>query len=147
MGTQPMRRTDTGHRVAAPPALLIENDFFMAGELNAVLEDLGLEVRIIPTSDRALALTREMKFSVAIFGARSIGDADVRVAAQLRELNPGIPLLLLCARAFLDRLDHPGELARATHLDRPVRMSDVRRKVMESLGIADSDQSGTTIPG
>jgi DNA-binding NtrC family response regulator len=139
--------SDSSRRnVVAPPALVIEKDFFLVGELCALLEELGLDVRVFPDAHQALESARERRFCLAILGAKAPGDPDVRLAAQLKAVHPDIPLVLLCAPAAVNKLSDPGALAQAIHVELPVKVAAIRKTVMDSLGIADSDKSGTTIP-
>lgn len=140
-----MEDTPSSRKVAAAPALVIESDFFMAGELRAVLEDLGLAYSVVSSAERALPVVQEESFSLAIFSGKSFGDLAVRVAAELRERNPRIPLVLLCSPDWLQRLKDPGALAGALFIPPPVKSSAIRRRIMEALGVAESDQSGTTM--
>jgi len=140
-----MEDTPSSRKVAAAPALVIESDFFMAGEIRAVFEDLGLPFSVVSSVERAQSVVTEGVFSIAIFSGKCVGDLGVRIAAELRERNERIPLILLCAHDRLQRLTDPGPFSSALFIPPPIKTSEIRRRVMDALGLADTDQSGTTI--
>ena len=131
--------------IAVAPVLVVESDFFLSGEIRAVLEEIGLTVHLAPTSDAALPWAKEQAFSLAILDPKGVGDADARVARKLMEQNPAIRLILLFPLEHLQRVENPEPFAKAIHLPKPFRSHVFRTTVLSVMGIADSDQPGTTL--
>lgn len=115
---------ETERKVVSPPVLLTGFGFLQGEDLRADLEDLGLEVRLASTSEEALRWAKERIFCLAIFGARSSPELEGAIIAELRTFNPKTPLLMA---------------------GRSSRLSELRRRVLDLLGIAETDEPGSTL--
>lgn len=137
----------TDRHVPVAPVLVVESDFFLSGEIRAVLEELGLEVHLAPTSEKALPWAKDQAFSLAVLDPKGVGDIDGTLAHALRERNSAIRMILLFPPEQLKRVRHASSLENAVHLAKPVRSNQLRSAIMSAMGFADTDQPGTTIPG
>ena len=137
----------SGRRIVCPPVLLIADDFLRADILRGDIEELGLKVHVVPVMDPFPAGSLEVRFSLAIFSIRALTDRERRIAAELRAADPRIPILVLHGENRPDLSIDPGPFAGALLLDRRDRFLSCRAAIFSILGVADSDESGTTIPG
>jgi DNA-binding NtrC family response regulator len=139
--------TKSRHTVPASPVLVVESDFFLSGEIQGVLDEIGLNVQMAPTTDAACAMAGSQAFSLAILDPKAAGDDEARLARLLRERNPAIGLILLFPPEGLLRLGNPEPLAKAVHLPKPFRSHALRTAVLSVMGLDATDQPGTTIRG
>jgi DNA-binding NtrC family response regulator len=124
----------------------VEADFFLQGELRAVLEEVGLGVVVVPSVEQALPLVRDSRFSLAVLGSRSITSRDVRLAILLREGNPSIPFILHASSSDRLKESEQGPLTGASSFPKPFRVAKFRSLVVDVLGLTETDRPGTTIP-
>ncbi len=134
-------------RIPVPPVLLVESDFFLSGEIRALLEETGLEVRLAGSAREALPWAGVQALSLAVIDAKAPGEAEVRLAEALRESNPKIPLVLLFSPEALEKGARSRPLAGTIHVPKPFRMHSLHGILLEAMGLTQSDQPGTTIRG
>lgn len=126
------------------PAVVVEGDFFLSGEIRALLEEMGLEVNLVASCEEAFRAAEGHAFSVAVLDPHSGDEAEPRLAEKLREKNPNIPIVVLSSDSS-DKTGDAGPFKGATHLPKPFRIHQLRTIVLGALGFADTDQPGTTL--
>jgi two-component SAPR family response regulator len=117
-----------GHRV-----LVVEDEFLLAMELEALLERNGCEV-LGPAStvEWALALIVHDRPDLALLDVNLKGLRATPVAAALRER--GVPFVLITGYSRL-QLTEP-ELHAAPRIDKPLTCGDLKRAMAQALETA-----------
>jgi DNA-binding NtrC family response regulator len=92
--------------------LLVEDDHDLAENLSEILVDLGYEVEMAPSAERALELIRSKDFGAIITDFRLPGHNGIELIQELRAARIAVPVVVVSA--FMDhRMAERAELAGA----------------------------------
>jgi DNA-binding NtrC family response regulator len=113
--------------------LVVEDEFLLAMELEALLEQHGCKVLgPAATVEWALAVLYEEQPEVALVDVNLKGQRATPVAAALK--RQGVPFVLITGYGELE-LSEP-ELRAAPRIDKPVNSRDLKRAVAQALEAA-----------
>ena len=85
--------------MSAPRILVVEDEKHLAEGLLFNLQAEGYEVSLAPDGERALALLEREHFDAALLDVMLPGKSGFEVAAELRQSQNYLPLLMLTARS------------------------------------------------
>ncbi|MGZ8364309.1 MAG: response regulator [Caulobacteraceae bacterium] len=116
--------------------LMVEDNADVRAMGATLLEEAGFEVHLAGDADEALALVRDgLAFDLLFTDIVMPGAMDgVALAAEVRRLQPGVPVLLTTGRG--DRADDRGGLEM---IGKPYRAPELTRKIHALLGEADAE--------
>jgi CheY-like chemotaxis protein len=124
---------DNGAELAGRRVLVVEDEFLLAMELEALLKEHGCEVLgPAPTVEWALALIYDGKPDLALLDVNLKGLRAAPVAAALRDR--GVPFVLITG--YGSEQLREAELRAAPRLDKPINSRDLRRAVARALEAA-----------
>jgi DNA-binding NtrC family response regulator len=124
---------DIGADIAGRRVLVVEDEFLLAMELEALLERHGcLVLGPVPTVDRALALLDGEPPELVLLDVNLKGERATPVAAALRDR--GVPFVLITGYSAR-QLSEP-ELRAAPRIDKPVNCHELGRAVAQALEAA-----------
>jgi CheY-like chemotaxis protein len=123
-------RVDNGGDLTGRRVLVVEDEFLLAMELEALLERRGCTVvGPVPTVRQALATLDEQRPEMALLDVNLKGERATPVAAALRER--GIPFVLVTG--YSERQLSEPELREAPRLDKPVNGRDLKCALNKAL--------------
>lgn len=115
---------DTEHKFSV---MIVEDEFLIAMDIEAMLEDNGLKVIGTAASVAgALQLLETSTPDIAVLDGNLRGDSVTPVALRLNELS--IPFVLASAYSFKD-IDGSDVLAQATNVGKPI----LEHRLLEAL--------------
>ncbi|MGH6895389.1 MAG: response regulator [Geminicoccaceae bacterium] len=121
---------DIGADLSGRRILVVEDEFLLAMELEALLERRGCTVLgPVPSVGQALAMLDGEPPDVALLDVNLKGERATPVAAAL--IGRGVPFVLITGYSRL-QLTEP-ELRHAPRIDKPVTCRDLRRAVAQAL--------------
>jgi CheY-like chemotaxis protein len=122
---------DNGAGLAGHRILIVEDEFLLAMELEALLEGRGCMVLgPVATIDRALAVLDDQRPAVAILDLNLKGERSTPVAAALQ--TRGVPFVLLTG--YTRAQSSEPELEGAPRLDKPVHSKELVSVLAQVLG-------------
>ena len=134
-----------GHRV-----LVVDDEPGLRMTLAANLELDGFDVVEAENGAEALARAREQDFDVVLTDIRMPGMSGVELFRQLRELRPGLPVLLMTAftieKLIQEALREGAYMVIAKPFD-PARLSDALRRAVDRPLVCVVDEGGEAMVG
>lgn len=122
-------RPDAEHNFSV---MIVEDEFLIAMDIEAMLEDNGLKVIGTAASvDGALQLLESTRPDIAVLDGNLRGDSVTPVALRLNELS--IPFVLASAYSFKD-IDGSDVLAQATNVGKPILEHRLLEALREAMG-------------
>jgi two-component SAPR family response regulator len=122
-----------GAELSGRRILVVEDEFLLAMELEALLERRGCTVLgPVPSVGQALALLDGEPPDVALLDVNLKGERATPVAAAL--IDRGVPFVLITGYSAR-QLSEP-ELRTALRIDKPVTCRELGRAVAQALGAA-----------
>lgn len=122
-----------------PPALdglhllLIEDDLGARSACRVFLEELGCTISEASTTAEALAVAREVRPDLVLADIRlPEGDSGIEAVTRLRELDPGIRILLVSGETSPDRLREADRLGSAL-LVKPVSQAALLEAIERTM--------------
>jgi DNA-binding response OmpR family regulator len=85
--------------------LLVDDNVAFAENLAEIIEDSGGEAVVAESGERALELARQSRFDVLVSDMRMPGMSGIDVVRRLRELDAGIPALIVTAFTAEEELE------------------------------------------
>ncbi|MBV8914471.1 MAG: response regulator [Acetobacteraceae bacterium] len=123
------------HRVADAAVLLVDDDALVLASTAPMLEDLGYHVLTASSGAEAMDLFRSgSRIDFVITDQAMPGLTGVQLAAALREVQPGLPVLIATGYAQRHELEASGFVL----LDKPFGQAALARAI-EKLGLDQAD--------
>ena len=101
-GTDPRESVVVVGRKGSEPILLIEDDWHLAAVVSLWLEDAGFRVTHADRSVAALEILEAEDWFAVVSDIELPGRNGLELVAELRDLLPGIPILLMTAHERID---------------------------------------------
>jgi DNA-binding NtrC family response regulator len=111
--------------------LIVEDEYFIAQDVAAALEDLGYTVAgPVPSVEEALAAIATEKLDAVLLDANLFGTSSAPVAAELAAR--GLPFVVVTGYGDFDLLDP--DLQAAPRLIKPVANAELAAMVAKTIG-------------
>lgn len=113
--------------------LIVDDNVDLAENLQEVLEDEGLEVRIAASAGEALEIVPDFQPALILTDARMPGMSGVELLREVRRRWPAIPVVLITAYSQDRLIDEAREGGVVAILPKPVDLETLRGLVMRTL--------------
>jgi DNA-binding NtrC family response regulator len=99
--------------------LVVDDNVAFADNVAEILGDAGAEVRVVPSALEALKELEQTRFDGVVTDMRMPGVSGAEFLKRLREIDPGVPVVLLTAWAQDSQIDEARRLGLLAFLSKP----------------------------
>ena len=82
--------------------LVVDDDPLIRETLEEMLQDAGIDAKIVENGERAVETVREREFDVTLSDIRMPGKDGIALLSELREMHPQMPVILMTGFASID---------------------------------------------